>query len=372
MAAPHPTWALPYKDRASLPSTPPLAAYLLRLIHLKRSNLCLSADVTTTSELLSLAEEVGDSICLLKTHADIINDFSDRTVRELRGIARRKRFLIFEDRKFGDIGSTVQRQYTSGPLSIAKWAEITNAHLFPGPLIVTALKQAAATAIAAYNTSVQTDISVGSPIEPPSYAESSSSHANATNHVPNNTSSPDRDAFAREGCDARKHSVVSITHTISTQTEPMSPQATPSFDDSDPIPNINSPFLRGLLLLAEMSTEGNFLTGSYTSSCVEVARQHKDFVLGFIAQRSLNTQKEDNFITMTPGVSLPPPGQEGKVGGDGLGQQYNSPRSVVLEKGSDVVIVGRGILNADDRSAEAERYRQEAWTAYEARIGRRR
>ena len=35
----------------------------------------------------------------------------------LRDLARRKKFLVFEDRKFGDIGSTVQRQYTAGPLS---------------------------------------------------------------------------------------------------------------------------------------------------------------------------------------------------------------------------------------------------------------
>ena len=100
----HPTWSLTFRERAFLPGTSPIVAYLLHLILLKKSNLCVSADVTTTSQLLSLAEEVGDSICLLKTHADTINDFSDRTVRALRDIAKRKCFLIFEDRKFGDIG----------------------------------------------------------------------------------------------------------------------------------------------------------------------------------------------------------------------------------------------------------------------------
>jgi hypothetical protein len=101
----HHTLSLSFEDRASLPNTSPLASYLLHLIAIKRSNLCLSADVSTTAELLALAEEVGNSICLLKTHADIINDFSERTVRELREIAKKKRFLVFEDRKFGDIGS---------------------------------------------------------------------------------------------------------------------------------------------------------------------------------------------------------------------------------------------------------------------------
>jgi uridine monophosphate synthetase len=101
----HHTLSTSYKDRASLPGTSPIAAYLLHLISIKKTNLCVSADVSTTSELLSLAEDVGDSICLLKTHADIINDFSDRTVIGLRDIAKRKQFLVFEDRKFGDIGS---------------------------------------------------------------------------------------------------------------------------------------------------------------------------------------------------------------------------------------------------------------------------
>ncbi len=40
------------------------------------------------------------------------------------------------------------------------------------------------------------------------------------------------------------------------------------------------------------------------------------------------------------------------------------------KEGADVVIVGRGILGARDRRREAERYRKEAWGAYERRIGR--
>ena len=70
----------------------------------KRTNMCLSADVTSTNHLLKLADALGDKICMLKTHADIIDDFGGRTIRGLTEISRRKGFLIFEDRKFGDIG----------------------------------------------------------------------------------------------------------------------------------------------------------------------------------------------------------------------------------------------------------------------------
>lgn len=101
----HPTAYQSYAERSEDPNLTPLATYLLRLIHLKRTNLCVSADVTTTNELLALAEDVGDHICILKTHADIISDFNDKTIRGLNELSRRKKFLVFEDRKFGDIGS---------------------------------------------------------------------------------------------------------------------------------------------------------------------------------------------------------------------------------------------------------------------------
>ena len=41
------------------------------------------------------------SICMIKTHADIISDFSERSIKGLKEISKRKKFLIFEDRKFG-------------------------------------------------------------------------------------------------------------------------------------------------------------------------------------------------------------------------------------------------------------------------------
>lgn len=101
----HSMRSLPYSQRAELPYTPSLTTYLLSLISIKRSNLCVSADVHTTYDLLDVAEEVGDHICVLKTHADIIDDWSEKTIKGLQEISARKHFLLFEDRKLGDIGS---------------------------------------------------------------------------------------------------------------------------------------------------------------------------------------------------------------------------------------------------------------------------
>jgi uridine monophosphate synthetase len=96
---------LSWEERANLVEDNALKSYLLHLIAIKKTNLCVSADVHSTHALLRLADEVGDSICVLKTHADIVDDFGERTIKGLREISRKKRFLIFEDRKFGDIGS---------------------------------------------------------------------------------------------------------------------------------------------------------------------------------------------------------------------------------------------------------------------------
>eukprot|EP00906_Rhabdomonas_costata_P004065 RCo006088 len=181
-----------YGERASV-TTNPVARRLLQLMERKRSNLSFNPDVTTKAELLRLTDLAGPQICMLKTHIDVVEDFDWDLVIQLQALARKHDFVIFEDRKFADIGNTVQLQFTSGVFRIARWADIVNAHLVPGPGIVTALRQAAA-------------------------------------------------GSGREVA---------------------------------------------LLLLAEMSSKGNLATGNYTDRTVAEALKCKDFVIGFIAQRSL-------------------------------------------------------------------------------------
>ncbi|KAK5110437.1 hypothetical protein LTR62_005788 [Meristemomyces frigidus] len=390
----HPTLYQTYGERSEQPSLTPLAAYLLRLIHLKRTNLCVSADVNTTADLLRLAEEVGEHICVLKTHADIIDDFGDKTIRGLTEVAKRKKFLIFEDRKFGDIGSTLQQQYTRGPLAIVRWAPIVNAALFPGPAVITALAEAAKKAIIAHNTSVSTDISASpaaslvdsgredEPVEEQS-TDDDDDDDDEDDDEDDDANSDDEGTDSRESRKGRKQSVVSVSTTISTKTETMSPQPSalrPSLsregtEESDEEQDSDTdlqeqlaelgdpPFYRSLLLLAQMSSAGNLMTPEYTSQCLHHARQNKDFVMGFIAQQSLNREKSDNFITMTPGVQL-----ASGPGSDGLGQQYNTPDKVVGEAGADVIIVGRGVLKAEDRRKAAGQYRKQGWEAYLLRL----
>ncbi|XP_034985242.1 uridine 5'-monophosphate synthase isoform X1 [Zootoca vivipara] len=253
-----------FTARAELPDTHPLAAQLLRLMEKKQSNLCLSADVTNSKELLQLAATLGPSICIFKTHIDILDDFTQEIAKELRALADKHEFLIFEDRKFADIGNTVKHQYEGGIFKIASWADIVNAHAVPGPGVVKGLKE------------------VGHPLQ------------------------------------------------------------------------------RGCLLIGEMSSEGSLATGDYTKAVVKMAEEHSDFILGFISGSRIIDKPE--FLHLTPGVQM-------LAGGDKLGQKYLSPQEVIGKRGSDIIIVGRGILSAPSRPDEAETYRKVAWESYLQRIG---
>lgn len=80
---------------------------------------------------------------MIKTHIDILSDFSEETITGLKALATKHNFLIFEDRKFIDIGNTVQKQYHNGTLRISEWSHIINCSVLPGEGIVEALAQTA-------------------------------------------------------------------------------------------------------------------------------------------------------------------------------------------------------------------------------------
>ncbi|KAM7407728.1 hypothetical protein PAMA_003463 [Pampus argenteus] len=255
---------LSYEDRATLPNVHPLASKLLKIMAEKQSNLCVSADVTSSEKLLQLADSLGPKLCVLKTHVDILQDYTAAFSQKLQALAENHNFLIFEDRKFADIGNTVKHQYEGGLYQISSWSHIVNAHAVPGPGVVKGLS------------------SVGKPLG------------------------------------------------------------------------------RGCLLIAEMSSQGSLATGEYTKAVVKMAEEQSDFVFGFICGSKVTKRPE--FIHMTPGVQM-------KAGGDVLGQQYSTPEEVICKKGSDVIIVGRGILEAPDRLKAAEAYRKSGWEAYVKRLG---
>jgi len=187
--------------------------------------------------------------------------------------------MIFEDRKFIEIGHTVQQQYNGDALRISEFAHIVNASGLAGDGIIEALEQVI---------------------------------------------------------------------------------AAPSFPYKGD---------RAILILAEMTTAGSLATGDYTRFCIEIARKHKDSVVGFVATQSLANfagavgEGDEDFVIFTTGVNV-------SSKGDSLGQQYQTPSSAI-SRGSDFVIVGRGIYAASDPAEAVQRYREEAWDAYQTRTNQR-
>jgi len=168
--------------------------------------------------------------------------------------------LIFEDRKFADIGNTVKTQYEGGIYKISDWADITNSHVICGASSIASLKE------------------------------------------------------------------------------------------------VGLPKGRGLLLLAQISTADAITNTSTVSTAISIANQHSDFVFGFVSQERLATSDHE-WVYCTPGVNI-------SVKGDSAGQNYNTPHHVIAEKKTDVIIVGRGIVSAENPLKSAQEYRLQGWEAY--------
>jgi orotidine 5'-phosphate decarboxylase subfamily 1 len=107
----------------------------------KQSLVCLAADRNTMSSLFELLDQVGPHIAALKTHVDLIDDWSAEGWAKFCATAEEYNLLIFEDRKFADIGK-ISRSQMAGIYDIRSWSNIVTAHLISGPDIVDGLQAA--------------------------------------------------------------------------------------------------------------------------------------------------------------------------------------------------------------------------------------
>ncbi|PID87989.1 MAG: hypothetical protein CSB06_02685 [Bacteroidia bacterium] len=109
---------------------------LLEIMHQKKSNLILSLDANKQADFFNLLDQTADHIAMLKTHIDILSDFDETFIPKLKQYAEKYNFLIFEDRKFADIGNTVRQQFQEGIFKIKDWADCVTIHTIPGEMIL--------------------------------------------------------------------------------------------------------------------------------------------------------------------------------------------------------------------------------------------
>lgn len=254
---------LPYLDRIKYAKNS-IACKLFKLMSEKQTNLCVAADLSDATDLLNLAEQVGPYICLFKTHIDIIENYNEDFLDHLKEIALRHNFILFEDRKFADIGNTVEYQYSKGIYKISSWANLVTAHSLIGKSVLDAIKQS------------------------------------------------------------------------------------------------NGLSDRGVFLLAETSAADSLIDNNYTKATLSLIKNYKELITGIVCQSPL-FHDNPGIIQLTPGVQI-------GGAGDNLGQQYNSPECAIIERGADIVVVGRGITKATDAVCAAEIYRKALWDAYLKRI----
>ncbi|MDC7126311.1 MAG: orotidine-5'-phosphate decarboxylase [Spirochaetales bacterium] len=245
---------------------------LLDVIKRKKSNLILSLDTEDPDEFFDILEKTSKSIVMVKTHVDIIRNFTPDFLDRLKKLAEKGDFLIFEDRKFADIGNTVKHQFYGGVYRIAEWADCVTSHLIAGEGTVKGLF-------------------------------------------------PDGEASMK----AEK------------------PQAA--------------------FLLARMSSKGNLITEYYSKKVIEAGKDNFSVVSGYIGHGK-DVEDIKQYKSLIPkGQLLLMPGVKLERGSDNLGQQYLTVEEAVTG-GADCIIVGRGIIKAEDPQAEAEIYRERAWNVF--------
>ncbi len=131
-----------YSERAAMVNND-VAKKLFEIMESKQTNLCLANDETDPDKMLQHADTIGPEIAVLKTHIDVVENFTPAITKQLTELSTKHNFLIFEDRKFADIGNTVKMQYEKGVYKIASWSDLTNAHIVPGPGIIEGLQEVA-------------------------------------------------------------------------------------------------------------------------------------------------------------------------------------------------------------------------------------
>lgn len=110
---------------------------LIEIIKLKHSNLIVSLDIINEDELLNKLELIGEHICAVKIHYDIISNLSIEFSNKINNLKRNKNFVIIEDRKFADIPYISLKQLEN----LKQFADIITVHGICGEKLIEELNK---------------------------------------------------------------------------------------------------------------------------------------------------------------------------------------------------------------------------------------
>ncbi|WP_185864565.1 orotate phosphoribosyltransferase [Blattabacterium cuenoti] len=235
----------------------PIGKKLIDISLEKKTNLIFSADIIYSNEILELVYSIGDIICGLKIHADIINDFSSSFITSLKKISLEKKFLLLEDRKLSDVAHINYLQIHYGIHKISSWADIITVHLLSG---------------------------------------------------------------------------------------------------KNSIQELNIPCNIGLVTVSEMSSHDRLSDDNYIRKVLNISLKNPK-VIGTVAQRKV----DDRLLLFNPGIHFSNPGCHQK-------KDYIHPIQAFEQNKTDFIIVGKAIYQSKNPVIEAEKYRKEAWKAYEKNL----
>ncbi|PLN79008.1 hypothetical protein BDW42DRAFT_135850 [Aspergillus taichungensis] len=310
-----------------------LVAYLHHLTEVKQGlpyglpvSVSPSHTITTTDDLVHLTSLIGPHIAVLQLNADIIDDWSDETVRQLTALSKRHSFLIWESGRVlnstvdvvgrqkadtrevrNELIDMIRKRYTKGVVKAASWASLATAWASgvavdnqEADILIPTLKAAAREAVADSVQTIRTEITANGTAN----GRPSSVHES----IPKRDGDGSQQSYLTSDYAAgdnglslppRKASTISLTQTISQHTE----DSTESLLDIDtteqveiseneqaisstPHSNLPPPPLlaRGLVLLLPAASDTSF-TSEYRQSCLAAARANSDFVIGFLCSQ---------------------------------------------------------------------------------------
>ena len=119
----------------------PLSHRYMETACAKRSLVVLAADIGDIDDLVNMVDNVGPHIAGLKTHVDMTDGFSMEEWAKVIDVAKKHDLMLFEDRKFADIGRVTETQM-AGMYDIRSWADLVTSHSVSGPDIVDGIASA--------------------------------------------------------------------------------------------------------------------------------------------------------------------------------------------------------------------------------------